>query len=130
MTQARLSGEQAWLDLTVENATQVKDFYQSVIGWKSQAVSMGDYDDFVMIPFEAESDDAQPAAGICHAKGSNSDIPPMWIPYFLVANIDQSVAATTENGGEVIGGIRSFGKDRFAIIRDPAGACCAIYQDA
>ena len=41
-------GSVVWTDLTVNNASEVKDFYQQVVGWKPNPVSMGDYDDFTM----------------------------------------------------------------------------------
>ena len=52
-----------WRDLTIDNAEQVKDFYRDVVGWKTEPVSMGDYDDFNMIDaeqyFSAESSTAR-----------------------------------------------------------------------
>ncbi|XQW86261.1 VOC family protein [Thalassotalea piscium] len=119
-------GDMAWLDLSVTNASEVKDFYQHVIGWKAESISMGDYNDFVMS--SPESGDA--VSGICHAQGVNKELPAAWLPYFLVADIDQAVAQVTANGGELASDIKSMGEDRYAIIKDPAGAVCAIYQKA
>ena len=42
------TGSIIWTDLTVPNAEKVKNFYGSVIGWKSEPVSMGEYNDFSM----------------------------------------------------------------------------------
>ncbi|MEW6991327.1 VOC family protein [Colwelliaceae bacterium 6441] len=117
-------GEMAWLDLSVENAEEIKDFYQEVIGWQSEPVSMGDYSDYTMISSEAKS----PVGGVCHAKGENADLPPSWLPYFLVANIDESVTLVIEKGGKLVSQIKTVGDDKFAVIKDPAGAVCAIYQ--
>jgi len=117
-------GEMAWLDISVKNATEVKSFYQSVIGWKSEPVSMGDYDDFTMM--SAISNEA--VSGICHATGANADLPPMWLPYFLVADVDTSVEQVLAKGGELVTKIKSMGNDRYVVIKDPAGACCALYQ--
>ena len=119
-------GEMAWLDLSVKNAEQVKDFYQHVIGWQSEAVSMGDYNDHtVMSPSSGEA-----VGGICHAQGCNADLPPAWLPYFLVENVDESVTQVLANGGEMVTEIKSMGDDKYAVIKDPAGAVCAIYQKA
>ena len=38
-------------------------------------VPMGDYSDFRMHP----PGDPQPVAGICHAKGENAGLPPVWM---------------------------------------------------
>lgn len=118
-------GEMAWLDISCQNASQVKDFYQSVVGWTSSGVSMGDYEDFAMI-----ADNGDAVAGICHAKGCNIDLPPTWLPYFLVADIEQATAQVVEQGGKMTTEIKSMGDDKYAVIQDPAGAYCALYQKA
>ena len=117
-------GEMAWIDLTVDNAEEVKGFYQSVVGWKVDDVSMGDYEDYSM----NSPTDNQPIAGVCHARGVNKDLPPAWLPYFLVENIDESVANVQSLGGSLLTEIKTMGSDRYAVIKDPAGAACAIYQ--
>ena len=117
-------GSIAWTDLTVPNAVEVRDFYSAVVGWSFEALSMGDYDDFVMMP--SGSNDG--VAGICHARGSNSDLPPVWLIYVTVENLDASLAAVTSGGGEVVSGPRAVGNDSMAVIRDPAGAHLALYQ--
>jgi predicted enzyme related to lactoylglutathione lyase len=117
-------GEMAWLDLSVKDADQVKDFYQSVIGWKAEAVSMGNYNDYTMM--SPQSGDA--VGGVCHAQGCNSDLPAAWLPYFLVENVAESVEQVLANGGEMITEIKLMGDDKYAVIKDPAGAVCAIYQ--
>lgn len=40
------AGAIEWHDLTVTDAENVRDFYCSVVGWDSSAVSMAEYDDF------------------------------------------------------------------------------------
>ena len=117
-------GTMAWIDLSVSNADEVKSFYQEVIGWKSESISMGNYDDFVM----KEPENKEAISGVCHAQGVNKDLPPAWLPYFLVADIETSVAAVIAKGGELITDINTMGNDKYAVIKDPAGAACAIYQ--
>ena len=41
-------GKIGWLDLSVEDAPALRDFYSAVVGWKSQNVSMGEYNDYNM----------------------------------------------------------------------------------
>ncbi|SEL64127.1 hypothetical protein SAMN05216262_11621 [Colwellia chukchiensis] len=119
-------GTMAWLDLSVPNANAnaVKSFYQAVIGWQSEGVAMGEYEDYVMLA--PDSEDA--VAGVCHAQGVNKDLPPAWLPYFLVADINASIASVRAKGGDLVTDIKSMGGDKYAVIKDPAGAVCAIYQ--
>jgi predicted enzyme related to lactoylglutathione lyase len=69
-------------------------------------------------------------AGICHARGENADLPPVWLIYFVVENVDGSAQICEESGGEVIVQPRFMGEGRFCVIRDPAGAICALYRPA
>ena len=111
-----------WRDLTVGDAEGVRDFYQEVVGWKTSPVSMGDYDDYnVDLP---ESGDT--IAGICHARGSNKNIPPQWMMYVRVANVAKSIEHTVRLGGKVLSGPSSFGDDDMFVIQDPAGAVLGL----
>ncbi len=120
-------GSIGWIDLTVPDAEPLRDFYASVTGWKPEPVDMGGYSDFNMTaPASGE-----PKAGICHARGGNRGIPQAWIIYIVVADLDASVAACRERGGEVVGEPRPMGAmGRYAFIRDPAGAACALFESA
>ena len=116
-------GSIGWIDMSVDDATGVRDFYKAVVGWGHEAVSMGDYEDYAMT---ASSGDG--VAGICHARGSNAALPRGWLIYITVADVEESAAACTANGGEVIVPVRSLAGGRFCVIRDPAGATAALYQ--
>ncbi|AFN74383.1 glyoxalase/bleomycin resistance protein/dioxygenase [Melioribacter roseus P3M-2] len=118
-------GAIAWHDLTVDDATGLKSFYEKVTGWKSQPVSMGDYDDYNMIiPSEGN-----PVAGICHKKGENANLPSLWMIYINVENLDSSIEACKGNGGKVISGPKVInGMGKYCVIEDPAGACCALFE--
>ena len=117
-------GTLAWHDLTVPDAEKTRDFYKSVVGWDSEDVSMGEYSDFSMIASES----GETVAGICHARGTNAKLPAQWMIYILVQDVDQGAKKCVELGGEVVDGPRSLGQGRFCVIRDPAGAVCALYQ--
>jgi predicted enzyme related to lactoylglutathione lyase len=122
------SGRIGWIDLTVPDAEGVRDFYAAVTGWLPSPVDMGDYSDFSMAPAgEPES----PVAGICHARGSNADLPVQWIMYITVDDLDASLTQCGELGGSVVSGPKEAGSmGRYAVIRDPAGAVAALFQTA
>lgn len=113
-----------WIDLTVESAEEIRDFYANVVGWESEPFDMDGYDDYVM----KENKDA--VAGICHARGVNEGIPSVWIPYFQVQSMEKSIKSCKERGGVVVCPVRSMGPDKsYAVIRDPSGAVCAVWTD-
>jgi predicted enzyme related to lactoylglutathione lyase len=119
-------GRIGWLDLTVADAGKLRDFYRKVIGWSSQPVDMGGYDDFTMHPPGGE-----PVAGVCNARGANVGLPIAWLPYFTVADLDASVRSVEVHGGRLRSTIRSMGSaGRFCVVEDPAGAVCALFQSA
>ncbi|HXG54886.1 MAG TPA: VOC family protein [Vicinamibacterales bacterium] len=116
-------GTIAWTDLTVPDADAIRDFYTRVTGWKAEPVSMGEYSDYVMVSSTGEG-----VAGICHSRGPNVNVPPQWLIYIVVADIDQAVAQCTVFGGEVLDGPRPMSGGMFCVIRDPAGAVCGLYS--
>lgn len=121
-------GTLGWMDLTVPDADAVRDFYAAVVGWTPSGVDMGcDYQDYNMIPEGSDT----PATGVCHARGPNADLPPVWIPYFYVSDLDASIAACRAKGGSFIRTPPAPGASKdhpFAFIKDPAGAAFAIWQ--
>lgn len=118
-------GEIAWVDLTIPNAKEVRDFYQSVVGWGCDEFDMGEYSDYVVATPDENKDTV---AGIVHARGPNADLPPYWLIYIKVANLDESMAAAKSNGGEILAGPKSVGEARFCVIKDPAGAVFGIIE--
>lgn len=118
-------GKIEWLDLTVADADRVKDFYSAVVGWSSNNVDMGHYDDYNMnLPGTQHT-----VAGVCHARGPNQNLPPQWLVYVRVASVAESAEKCTVKGGKVLDGPRRMGGSNFAVIQDPAGAVMALISD-
>lgn len=117
------AGTVGWIDLTTGDAPTLKTFYERVVGWSSEPVAMDGYDDWVMKPPDGDG-----VAGICHARGGNEGIPPQWMIYVIVTDLDHAIAECRQLGGSVVHGPQAMGDARYCIIRDPAGAHCALYQ--
>ena len=116
----------SWLDLTVSDASATRDFYRQVVDWSVQDVEMEDaserYADYNMF-----GDDGSPAAGVCHARGVNRGLPPIWMIYLPVGDLAESLRRVREGGGKIIkettgadGGYAS------AVVQDPVGATLAL----
>jgi predicted enzyme related to lactoylglutathione lyase len=119
-------GTIGWFDLTVPDAVTVRDFYQRVVGWTSTPCEMGGYQDFTMAPEGGEV-----TAGICHARGANAAIPPVWLIYITVADLEHSLRECEAHGGKVRAVPTSLGPmGRYALIEDPAGAVSALFEPA
>lgn len=119
-------GSLGWIDLTVPDAESLRDFYREVVGWQSEGVDCGGFHDYSMIGAEGK-----PVAGVCHARGVNAMLPPVWIPYFVVADVERATTTAVARGATVISPPRAFPDgSRCAVVRDPVGAVCALYQAA
>ena len=119
-------GSIGWHDIAVPDAETLRDFYSSVAGWTAEPLDMGGYSDYVM---KNPAGDA--VAGVCHARGPNASLPPVWLIYITVTDLDASLARCLSLGGKVLDGPKGEpGQPRYAFIQDPAGACCALYQSA
>ena len=123
--EAKPVGGITWTDLTVPNADEICDFYNSVVGWEPSPLDMGGYDDFVL----KMPEDGTPVAGICYARGSNAVLPPYWLVYITVKDLEQSEARCVELGGKIVMETREMtGHGRYCVIQDPAGAFAALFQ--
>ncbi len=116
----------SWLDLTVSAASTTRDFYRQVVGWSVQEAAMEDegerYADYNMI-----GDDGKPAAGICHARGVNLGLPPIWMIYLPVGDLAESVRRVQEEGGKIIKTTRANdGEYTSAVVQDLVGAYLAL----
>jgi predicted enzyme related to lactoylglutathione lyase len=120
-----MASEIGWVDLTVPNAKEVRDFYAQVIGWSVSEVDMGDHQDYCM----NDPRTGNTIAGICHALGENAGVPPQWLIYFKVANLEKAIMKCQGNGGAIVHGPREMGGyGRMCVIRDPAGAVAALFE--
>jgi len=120
-------GSVSWIDLTIPDADKLRQFYASVVGWTSNPVDMCGYSDFCMnLPGSGKT-----VAGICNARGENADLPPQWLIYITVANVEKSAEQCIALGGKVLAGPRPMGgQGRVAVIQDPAGAVAALFEPA
>jgi predicted enzyme related to lactoylglutathione lyase len=117
-------GQILWHDLTVDDATQISNFYSAVLGWEKEGLSMGDYEDYMI----KNSKDGEVVAGVCHARGVNQGLPAQWLMYVKVEDMDKSLAKCVDLGGKVLGDRRKMGEGYFQLIQDPAGAYMMLCQ--
>jgi len=119
-------GSIVWLDLTVSDATATRDFYREVVGWSVQDVEMENagerYADYSML-----GEDSTSVAGICHARGVNLGLPPVWMIYLPVGDLSESLSRVEAEGGKVIKATRGTdGEYAYATVQDPVGVYFAL----
>lgn len=126
--QSKPLGTIAGFDLTVENANDLRDFYATVVGWTVESLDMGGYADYVMTSPET----GEWVAGVCHARGLNADLPPQWLVYVTVPDLEASLARCLALGGTQLTPIKGDpgSEGSYATIQDPAGAVLSLMQGA
>jgi predicted enzyme related to lactoylglutathione lyase len=72
-------------------------------------------------------DDGNAAAGVCHARGVNLDVPPVWMLYLPVGDLAESLRRVPQEGGKIIketpANVRAYA---YAVLQDPVGAYVAL----
>lgn len=80
------------------------------------------YSDFNML-----AADGNPAAGVCHSRGSNIGLPPVWMIYLPVGDLEESIRRVSEEGGRIIKAVKGRDGDYlYAAVQDPVGAYFAL----
>jgi len=118
------AGEFCWNELATANVQGAKDFYGKVFGWQFTDHDMGDMT-YTMIKHNNKE-----CAGIWSIpKDKEKQIPPHWLAYILVDNLDKSLEKALQHGASVVKPATNAGDfGRFAVITDPTGAHVALWQ--
>jgi predicted enzyme related to lactoylglutathione lyase len=117
-------GQFCWNELATPNVAKAKDFYGKVFGWQFEDHDMGE-----MTYTIAKNQDKE-FAGIWNIPSNQqNEIPPHWMAYILVSDVDQALEKAKQNGAKEIKGVSKAGdKGRFAVIVDPTGAYLALWE--
>jgi predicted enzyme related to lactoylglutathione lyase len=112
-----------WNELWAKDAGAVRGFYEGVLGWKHELMDMpqGAYHIFKV-------GEAQAAGGM---NSPDPRVPPMWMPYLEVDDVDAVVARVKRHGGAVHAeAMEIAGIGRFAIVADRQGATAGVLKPA
>lgn len=112
-------GALVWNELNTPDTDASSAFYSDLFGWE-------------ISPFEGTG---EPYLSIKNAGANNGGVrelatpgvPPHWLAYFGIEDIDQGIARVQELGGGVIAGPIDIQIAKIAIVSDPQGAIFALY---
>lgn len=118
-------GDFSWCELMAADYATAYDFYNTLFGWQTDTdMDMGGG---MIYRIFRPSDGTRSVGGI-FTKPDDVPSPPMWIYYIHVADLDASLAAVRENGGQVVYGPQEVpGGDRIAQCIDPEGTFFALH---
>jgi uncharacterized protein len=93
-----------------------------------QNVEINDGDDeYADFNMTASEEDA--LAGVCHARGPNADLPPVWMIYLPVGDLAESLRRVEAEEGRFVRAVEGGdGGSFFAAIQDPLGVDLALMQ--
>jgi uncharacterized protein len=118
-------GDVSWHELVTSDAPAALDFYAALFGWERQS----EHDMGEMGIYYIFGRNGQPLGGAYTKPAAMGDVPPNWVPYFRVDDIDAAVARTTANGGTILNGPMEVpGGDRVAIAMDVQGGAFAVHE--
>ena len=119
-----MHGQFVWYELTTPDPDAAIRFYPRFTGWGTQAFDK----DYTMW-----TTGGVPMAGIfrLNEQMKANGVPPNWMPYVEVDNVDATANKAKSLGATVVAGPDDIpGTGRFAVILDPQGATFGIYKSS
>lgn len=124
MTDMPKVGQFCWNELATSNVKAAKDFYGKVFNWEFKDYGMGG------ATYTMVKQDGKEFAGMWSIpKEKEDEIPPHWMSYILVENIEEALKKAQTHGATIIKPTAKAGEfGLFAILKDPTGAHIALWQ--
>lgn len=120
-------GRFVWYELMTSDMAAAETFYREVVGWQSRDSGVTD------VTYTMFTVDGQPVCGTMDLPltARKMGIPPQWLGYIAVDDVDTLAADIVIDGGVVHRAAADIpGIGRFAIVGDPQGASFAIFHSA
>ncbi len=124
---AHTHGRFVWYELMTTDMEAAEIFYRDVVGWGAQDAGMSG------VRYTMFTVGSRPVSGSMALPQSarSMGIPPLWLGYIAVDDVDTLAADIVIDGGVVHRAAADIpGIGRFAIVGDPQGAAFALYHGA
>ncbi len=128
---AYASGTFCWPELATTDPKAAIEFYQRLFDWNTLDLPIPGGSTYTLV--KKGSDDAG-AIGKLMDELAKQGVPPHWLAYISVDDVDATVAKLKANGGTVMAepmDVKPDGKlllGRMAVAQDPQGAAFALWQ--
>jgi hypothetical protein len=120
------AGTFSWVDLATTDAAAAKAFYTRLFGWEAQDMPAGPEGTYTMLSLAGKD-----VAGLYAMSDEQraQGIPPHWLSYVSVADIDVATEKATTLGGTLLSApFDVMESGRMALLQDPTGATFALWQ--
>ncbi len=116
-------GQVVWRDLVTPNPKLAAQFYKDVFGWTSSQVGTDDN------PYWIFKSNGKPVGGMYLMSDAKKDAGGEWVPYFSVSSLNDFIAKSKADGGNVIVKPTELsGRGSVALLTDPQNAYFAIIK--
>ncbi len=122
---APTTGTFCWNELLTGDVASARKFYTGLLGWEMEDHDMGEYGTYTLI----KSGDTQVGGMMQMAGEQFKGVPPHWLSYIAVEDVDASAKKAEELGGKICLPPSDIpGVGRFSVIIDPTGAGFALFK--
>ena len=122
---AQAHGTLCWADLSTPDAKRASDFYSGLFGWQVTA-DPKDPSGYLHI-----KNGEHFIGGIPPAAYRQPGVPPHWLAYFQVDDVDATASKAKQMGANLyLAPMTMEGVGRLSVIADPQGAVFAIFKSA
>ena len=118
-------GTFGWNELVTDDTEACETFFTRLMGWTTDSKAM---EDGGVYTFFKQGD--RPVGGMMSMQSLGlEDVPPHWMAYLTVENVDDACARCRELGGRIVmEPVDVPGIGRFAIVADPTDAALGLAQ--
>lgn len=119
-------GTPSWVDLSTSDVAGALGFYSALFGWVDEPNEAGE--DFVY-HMQKLGDEYASAISLLRADEAEMGVPPHWVTYLAVDDVDAVAARVTSAGGALVAGpFDVMDAGRMAVVADPTGGLVSLWQ--
>jgi predicted enzyme related to lactoylglutathione lyase len=118
-------GALCWNELLTTDSVGAKAFYGGLFGWETEIMDLGEMGEYTLF----NRSGGEGVGGMMAIQPEMGPIPPHWLVYFAVEDVNASLEKSVSLGGKAMVPVTDIPNvGRFAMICDPVGAVFAIYK--
>jgi uncharacterized protein len=116
-------GSICWNELATTDTVRAGSFYTSLLGWDARTQSVGG------TSYTTFTDQGAPRGGMLALPATGGAVPPHWLVYFAVTDVEGQTTLAQSLGGSVrLPPNDAPGVGRFSVLADPQGAVFATIE--